>query len=312
MLLKSSKAYTGFEPNQNDEDSVLCAHRLYSFEQPLTGECDDFDFTEYSSGILAFKNCELSVIEISADCISSNIGNDFDCLAVVPPHHNGVDNSGIKILCQEICKRKKLVDITQCLIRERTIEKVSTGGDRSIETHLQSIKIVNKELIEGKKLLVLDDVSTTGNSLKACQKLLESAAAKSVKGFVLGKTTRYLEDLDFFCCQYDIINENIQKEERELDWELIKESEINHYAIEYDYKNKNECLLEDYYNGNLSNEDFSFYESELDQNRYESYKEIDEQNTAQSYWINSNSICQTEALDNLYIFSFSSLPKNCH
>jgi predicted amidophosphoribosyltransferase len=157
--------------------------------QPLNGGCDNFDFRGYSSGIRDIKDCEPSAIEAFADCISSNLDNDFDCLAIVPSHHVGVDTSGIRSLCKEISRRMKLVDATSCLVRHKPTERLSTGGDRSIQTHLNSIKVVDSELIDGKKVLSLDDVSTTGNSLKACKQLLESAGAKTVKSFVLGKTT---------------------------------------------------------------------------------------------------------------------------
>ena len=157
--------------------------------QPLDCECDEFDFREYSLGILALKDCEPSALEAFADCISSNLGNDFDCLAVVPSHYSGRYTSGIKVLSKEISRRMKLVEATSCLIRDKTIKELSKGGDRSIGTHFNSIKVANKELIEGKKILLLDDISTTGNSLKACKQLLESAGAKTVKSFVLGKTT---------------------------------------------------------------------------------------------------------------------------
>ena len=71
--------------------------------QPLTGECEgDFDFIEYTSRILDLKNCNSLVIEDFADCISSNLQDDFDCIVVVPPHHSEKDNSGIKILAQKI------------------------------------------------------------------------------------------------------------------------------------------------------------------------------------------------------------------
>jgi len=180
--------------------------------EPRTGECDDLGFTQYSSGIWDLKKFKPSALETFADCISSNLGNDFDCLAVVPSHHIGIDASGIRTLCKKISRRMKLVDATSCLIRHETIDKLSTGGDRNIGRHLKSIKVVDKEIVEGKKVLLFDDVASTGNSLKACKELLESAGAKTVKCFALGKTTRFEKDLGVFCSQYDVVRECIEQE----------------------------------------------------------------------------------------------------
>lgn len=178
--------------------------------QPLTGECEGyFDFTEYSSGILALKNCDSEAINYFADCIYYNLANDFDCILVVPPHYSSNNNSGIKILSQKIANKHKLIDGTSCLIRHKPIDRLATGGNRSLEMHLQSIKLVNQPIIQGKKLLLLDDISTTGNSLKACKELLKSSGATTVKCFVLGKTIRYQEDLNLFDEQYEIIGQYI-------------------------------------------------------------------------------------------------------
>jgi hypoxanthine phosphoribosyltransferase len=239
------------------------------------------------------------VIEVFAKCISSNIKNDFDCLVVVPPHCCEKNNFGIQILSKQISKRKGLLDATLCLIRHKSIDKLSSGGDRSIQTHLQSIEVVCPGIIEGKKLLLLDDVSTTGNSLMACKKLLESAGAKSVKSFGLGKTTRYQEELGFFGWPYDVITQNVQEELEISQEELGKETELNHDRVEYEYEIKAQSLLEAFAYGNFQGEDFE--EQDCD----ESHREINYQKTEQSQRICYEAEGQIQSLENLYEFSFS-------
>jgi hypoxanthine phosphoribosyltransferase len=274
--------------------------------QPSTGECEgDFDLTEYTSRIWDLKKCDLSVIDDFAKCISSNIQNNFDGIVVVPPHCCGKDNFGIQILSKQISEKKKLHDATSCLIRHKNIDKLSSGGDRSIHTHLQSIKVVNQKIIEGKNLLLLDDVSTTGNSLMACQKLLESAGAKTVKSFVLGKTTRYQEELGFFNWQYDVITQNIQEELEHLQEELYEENELNHARLEYEDEIQAQILLETLDYDNLQGEDFDEQDCGLAQDCYESHQEIDYQTTERSQLICYEAECQIQSLNNLYEFSLS-------
>jgi hypoxanthine phosphoribosyltransferase len=272
--------------------------------QPSTGECEgDFDFTEYTSIILDLKNCKSLVIEDFADCISSNLQGDFDGIVVVPPHQNGKDNSGIRILAQKVVDKMKLIDATSCLIRHKTINRLSTGGNRSPETHLQSIKVVNQEVIKGKNLLLLDDVSTTGNSLNACQKLLESAGAKSVKCLVLGKTTRYEEDLDFFKRQYDVIEQAIEEELADLLQKIEKDTSDQHRGTKYEYEAEMDDLSKDFDSGNLSDEYFDYLACELTQSNQESHKKIDYENYQYEAGMIDNAHWQMEALDNLYKFS---------
>jgi predicted amidophosphoribosyltransferase len=271
--------------------------------QPLTGECEDFDFTWYSSKILDLKDCEPSVVEVFADCVSSNLANDFDCLAIVPSHYSGVHTSGIKILVQEISRGMKLVDATSCLIRHKTIEKLATGGSRSIETHLNSIKVVNKELIAGKKVLLFDDISTTNNSLKACKQLLERAVAKTVKGFVLGKTTRFGEDLEVFCRQYDVIQQRVEEEVNYLRQQLDEDTEPDYERINNYRESEMEKLWIAFYHGYLSEKEYNEQSYALDEYCSDCSREIDSKKYDCIQSIDYDAECQIEKLNNFYNFS---------
>ncbi|MBW4544086.1 MAG: hypothetical protein KME25_06545 [Symplocastrum torsivum CPER-KK1] len=271
--------------------------------QPMTGDCDNFDFTQYSSGIRDIKDCDPLAIEAFADCILSNLDNDFDCLAVIPSHYIGVDTSGIRSLCKKISRRMKLVDATSCLVRHKPTERLSTGGDRSIQTHLNSIKVVDNELINGKKVLLLDDVSTTGNSLKACKQLLESAGAKTVKSFVLGKTTRLGEDLEFFCWQYDSVKERIEEEADCLKQQLHEDSKFDYEEINNYHQSEMETLSEAFHYGGISEEEYDEQGCGLDNHCSNLYGDIDSGNYDSSRSIDYDAECQMENLDNLYRFS---------
>ncbi len=76
-----------------------------------------------------------------------------------------------------------------CLVRHKSIAKKATGGDRSIEVDLNSIRVEDADCIKGKRVLLLDDVTTSGNSLLACRRLLLQAGAADVKMVALGRTT---------------------------------------------------------------------------------------------------------------------------
>lgn len=110
------------------------------------------------------------------------------CIAIVPSHKPDKKNSGIKEVAKKLIKKYNLVDATECLVRYIEIDKLAHGGDRSIETHLNSIKVENPHLINDSRIIIMDDITTSGNSLLACKQLLEEANAKKVICVAVGKT----------------------------------------------------------------------------------------------------------------------------
>ena len=79
------------------------------------------------------------------------------------------------------------IDASSCLVRVHKIEKLALGGPRSIDVHLDSVVVKNGELIQDELVLLLDDVTKTGNSLMACRKLLLDGGAKAVQCAALGQ-----------------------------------------------------------------------------------------------------------------------------
>lgn len=148
-------------------------------------------FDKFSSLILDFKKSYPVVIECFQNNIAGFIGNDFP-VCVVPSHEACCDNSNSPTarLAKGLVKSNNLIDATNCIQRFRTIQKLAKGGDRNLEVHVNSVHIVNPELIEGKTVLLLDDVMTTGNSLRACRKLLLDAGAENVLCLALAQTVR--------------------------------------------------------------------------------------------------------------------------
>lgn len=74
------------------------------------------------------------------------------------------------------------------LRRFKTIDKLSQGGNRSIEQHKNSIDIKYKKAIPRRHFIIIDDVTTTGNSLEACRQILLDNGAESVRCVAIGRT----------------------------------------------------------------------------------------------------------------------------
>ena len=107
-------------------------------------------------------------------------------ICVVPSSKSDNIGSGIAKLGHMLAKngRKDKVFFLQ---RKQSIPKLAWGGSRDKEVHLRTIEAIDELDISGDIVLLMDDVTTTGNSLYACKELLEQAGAGIVEMFALGK-----------------------------------------------------------------------------------------------------------------------------
>ena len=183
MILKNN------QDNYEDKFYMGYYHSYWKWECGEKVRNSKFD--NFSSIILDFKKGYAPVIEEFRKSVAKELGSDFP-VCVVPSHMASVDNSMSPTaqLAKGLVKSNNLIDATNCILRVRSISKLSRGGNRDLAVHLNSVKVVNSDVIKGKTVLLLDDVMTTGNSLDACRQLLLRAGAKNVLCLALAKTVR--------------------------------------------------------------------------------------------------------------------------
>lgn len=109
-------------------------------------------------------------------------------IAVVPSHDPAKTTSGMKTIAKALLTGTNRIDATECLQRTTKVDKLASGGNRNIQVHLNSIIVKDVHLIVNQHVLLLDDVTTTTNSLEACRDLLLQNGAASVQGYALGRT----------------------------------------------------------------------------------------------------------------------------
>ncbi|KAA0080900.1 phosphoribosyltransferase [Paraburkholderia sp. T12-10] len=112
-------------------------------------------------------------------------------LVVVPSSKAGHWGDGLLKIGQNLMKQNgNFVDSMKALKRTKTIQKLAHGGNRSIYVHQQSIELGSRaSRLERKAILLLDDITTSGNSLIACAEMLRThCGAAVVMPLALGKT----------------------------------------------------------------------------------------------------------------------------
>ena len=128
------------------------------------------------------------------DALLEKLNNDkskFEgrCLVVVPSHKEGGWSQALQKMAKKLCQELNMTDCSQALERVKEHEKLAMGGDRSIESHMSTMRVNPEYDIKGKKVIVLDDVTTSGNSLLASARILKEAGAERVAAIAIGKTT---------------------------------------------------------------------------------------------------------------------------
>jgi predicted amidophosphoribosyltransferase len=142
---------------------------------------------DFTTKMMDFKKGNEAVIKYFANVLSPEFKEGI-AVCHVPSHDPEKTTSSIRKVAQLIA-RKNRHDATSCLVRYKLIEKLATGGNRSRNVHFGSIRVENEEIIAGKTVLLLDDITTTHNSLMACRELLLNAGAQRVTCYALGQTT---------------------------------------------------------------------------------------------------------------------------
>lgn len=170
--------------NSVDKVSSLGSYHKYwlEYRQVRNNEFDNF-----SSSILNLKKKENSAINYFFTRVNAILLDKQMVICYIPSTTKENVDTGIRILAQKLVSVSR-ADGTSCICRHTSIPKSATGGDRSIEKHLASLHIVKPELVQDKIVLLMDDVTTTNNSMNACKKLLLEAGAKAVFCLALGQT----------------------------------------------------------------------------------------------------------------------------
>ena len=142
-------------------------------------------FDVFSGKILDLKQGKMEAIRYFYNLIDAEICKDVT-ICVVPSSNAEKDISGIGSLGEMLAENGR-VNKVYFLKREKSIEKLATGGARDKWVHMQSITTADDMNIQGDVVLLMDDVTTTGNSLYVCKEILLDKGAEKVEMFALGK-----------------------------------------------------------------------------------------------------------------------------
>lgn len=140
-------------------------------------------------GAAAYAECYGRLL---ADCIKENLAGKFNMITWVPlstkrARDRGYDQAMLLALSAAL----ELDDVAvETLAKNTNIQAQSSITDREMRRANVSgvYELKDRELIEGKRILLIDDIVTTGSTLSECARTLLMGGAESVVCATLART----------------------------------------------------------------------------------------------------------------------------
>lgn len=107
-------------------------------------------------------------------------------VAIVPSSEQGKVSVGLEAMLNHV-QDVNIIYNEKFIVRDVTVPKAHLGGGRSYQKNIDSVSVHVKP-DPNIPLLLIDDVSTSGNSLNSCREILLKSGVKRVYMVTIGRT----------------------------------------------------------------------------------------------------------------------------
>lgn len=163
---------------------------VYIYEGKIKSQIALFKFAKEKSFAKEFS---LRMSERVAEVFSEA---DFDMITFVPSSEKSMEERGFnqsELLAKGIAE-KLFLPLSDCISKTRETElQHSLSAKERAENLNGAFELKNSATVEGKTILLCDDIKTTGTTLRKCADVLYENGAKAVYCIVLA-VTDYLTD----------------------------------------------------------------------------------------------------------------------
>lgn len=158
---------------------------IFKYEGQIRKLILDYKFNEKSYIYLTFVNFLLKNKKIF-----ENI-KKYDTIIPVPISKKRLKTRGYNqslLIAKEIAEKTNLELVNNCLIKTKNIIEQSKLNKEDRMQNIQGVyELKNKKLIENKKVLLIDDIYTTGSTVNECSKILRQGNPNKIGILVLAK-----------------------------------------------------------------------------------------------------------------------------
>ena len=145
----------------------------------------DYKFNEKSHIYKTFVNFVLKNQKMFENLKS------YDTIIPVPISKKRMKQRGYNqslLIAKELGNRLNIEIQTKCLIKKQDVIEQSKLNREQRSKNIQNVyELKNKQIIENKKIILVDDIYTTGSTVKECSKTLKKANPKEIDVLVLAK-----------------------------------------------------------------------------------------------------------------------------
>ena len=93
-----------------------------------------------------------------------------------------------ELIASEISKNIEISYVNQCLFKTKNIvEQSKLGKEERLKNIQGAYQLYKPEIIKNKKILLVDDIYTTGSTVNECSKILNQAKPKKIGVLTIAK-----------------------------------------------------------------------------------------------------------------------------
>lgn len=158
---------------------------IFKYEGQIRKLILEYKFNEKSYIYITFVNFLLKNKKIF-----ENI-KKYDKIMPVPISRKRQKERGYNqslLIAKEIAKKTNLELVNNCLIKTKNIVEQSKLNKEDREKNIQGVyELKNEQLIQDKKVLLIDDIYTTGSTVNECSKILRKGNPQKIGVLVLAR-----------------------------------------------------------------------------------------------------------------------------
>ena len=188
LCKKCEKELEKYKINLNNEENIdnyIEKLHVFKYEKMIRELIIQYKFNEKSYLYKTF--CELIIKNKKVfDFIKS-----YDIIIPVPMYSKRIRKRGYnqsELIAKELAKKLNIGYNKKVLIKVKKNKPQSILNKKERKENTENVyKIINKEKIYDKKILIFDDIYTTGATINACIKEIEKAKVKKIGVLTLAK-----------------------------------------------------------------------------------------------------------------------------